>query len=356
MSQLGARCARPRPFHRHTAWGACALGGLFLSSACGYVGVDLSEEGQSVKIAGDGGAPPGAGGMQDGSGGIEAGGGTLASGGGSGGDSVGSGGADPSGTGGEDPSGAGGAEPIGSGGDEGVGGAPTIEFCPEGCEDYNSNFFFSHNRGPQDPTDVSLLGNGSFAFDPSVWREDGEGAIKFATELPGDEAEVNTSIELQTEGEIHFRAWILLPEALSSDWVKVFGLNGTDTDGPQVRIDKEGRLSIHLPDSEEHGASAANAYPIDEWFCLQIIIKIDDEEGAMDVRVNGASVLLIEGVDTKPDNGVRVIVYGLAEIGPGPSENLIYFDRVRAAVGAPPCDEGSEGSDGRWFRGPNSRN
>lgn len=342
MSQLGARCARPRPFHRHTALGACVLGGLFLSSACGYVGVDFSEEDASVKITGDGGAP--------GSGGFEAGGGTLASGGGSGGDSVGSGGADPSGTGGEDPLGAGGA------GDEGVGGSSTIEFCPEGCEDYNANFFLSHNTGPTNGSEVSLKGNGSYEYDRNVWRGGGDGSIQLTTELPGDEAEISTTISLQSEGEIHFRAWIMLPEALSSDWVKVFGLNGTDTDGPQVRIDKEGRLSIYLPDSEEQGESAPHAYPIDEWFCLQIIVKIDDEEGAMDVRVNGASVLLIEGADTKPDTGVRVVVYGLAEIGPGPSENLIYFDRVRAAVGAPPCDEGSEGSDGRWFRGPNSRN
>jgi hypothetical protein len=360
MSQFGTRPARPRIFHQQMVWGFCVLSGLFFSSACGYVGLDFSDQAELVKIEGGGGSPPAAGGIQEGSGGKAASGGVSALSGGRGGeDSLGTGGDEASGaggdaqggTGGEAALGNGGNDSVGTGGDDGAGGSSTVEVCLAGCDDYSRNFFILHNTGSQGASEVSLVGNGSYDYVQTVWRGEGNGSIELRTELPGDEAEISTTIPLVSNGEIHFRAWVLLPEALSSDWVKVFGLNGSDSDGPQVRMDKEGRLSIYLPESDESWESAPGAYPVDEWFCLQIVVKLDDAEGAMDVRVNGASVLLVEGADTKPDAGVRVVVYGLAEIGPGPSENLIYFDRVRGAVGAPPCDNESDGSGRGWFGG-----
>jgi hypothetical protein len=337
---------RDRGFFPTLALAICVLGTAVVESACGYVGAEFSPE-SSIQGAGGHGSDSGGAGGFDGVGGTPTLGG--ASNDGVGGESSpGSGGDAPLGAGGDNQLGVGGAqEGVGgeaaasTGGGDGAGGEPSVDICSAGCDEDDGNFFISHTIGIQNPEKIILTGMGSYEFDGDVAQRSGGSSLKLISESAGDEAEVNNTILVLSQGQLHLRAWLLVPEGSMSDWVKVVGLNGSETDGPHVRIDSEGRLVVYIPGSEELWRSETDSFPRGEWFCLQILVEVDDLAGSIEIRVDGATVLLTEDTDTRPDAGIRVVVYGMAEIGPGSSKNVLYFDRVRGGYGEPLCDETS---------------
>lgn len=247
---------------------------------------------------------------------------------------------EPRGDGGSDD-GAGGAEQAG-----GTGGATVADPCSQSCEELPTDTLFVHSALSGIPLGASENNNASITIDTSFPRNQESSVFKLTTDDNESEAEIGVNFPLLSEGDLLFRAWMRVPEGPMNEWVKVVGFNpefgsvpeGQLNTGVHVRIDPMGRILVLHAEGGTPSSSDVDAYPRDVWFCLQVLVTIDDEKGVIDVRVDGASVLRIQDVDTSPGVGVERIVYGIAEIGPGEESHEIYFDEVYAAV---PCEEAS---------------
>jgi hypothetical protein len=233
------------------------------------------------------------------------------------------------------------SDALATGGDAGF---SPIEARPEpacfaSCEDFESDFVIAHTIGVNNPGAMHTSGSGSFEFAADFGQREGDGSLMLTTAHAGDEAEVGTAVPFTSEGAFFFRSWLYAPTRPQSEWIKVLGVNGYDTNGVQIRVDNEGRMLVHSPETGESWQSEAGILPIESWFCLQVVVQLGDEDGRVDVRVNNTAVVTAELVDARPDEGIVEVVYGMADVGPGEGNNTLYFDRVRGTFEPPICDE-----------------
>ncbi len=306
--------------------------GLCLLSGCGYVGL---EDGPRVALDGLGGAQSATGGAKNGGAGTEDGldPGEKSSGGrtspGKGG--IGEGG---SSTGGRQP-GTGG-DNAGTGGELGTGGSIAIPSHP--CAtDCAAPFLLYRSFELGIPVVPQTTGGGEVERDSDVVYQGGD-SMRFTQDIPGSRASIGEEIRMVSSGTIYLRSWVLIPDGSVNDWTTLFSFNGEALKGIDTNLRLGQIIDSHVHTALRLKSSEGGAYPVDSWFCLQVAIDVDDASGSVKVAVNGETVLTQENIDTKPDQGINHVAYGINATGLFQTGASVYLDEVVVSQKPVACD------------------
>lgn len=142
-----------------------------------------------------------------------------------------------------------------------------------------------------------------------------------------------------SSGELHYRMWLRVP----SDFVEEnFALLITSEDvapydGFAVHLRAGGVLSLYSALSGVNLLGDASV-PRDEWFCLQLAVRVDDVAGSYSVRVDGVEVIAQGGLDTRPSMGYSGAAIGIAWTSESQGPATVYVDEVAIATSAIPCE------------------
>lgn len=136
-------------------------------------------------------------------------------------------------------------------------------------------------------------------------------------------------LELADAPQFFVRMYVRVPEALTLTDVAILHLGGPADDvGINVDIQEEDRFELFLPENGDSVDSSPSAFPRAQWTCLQLDVAVDDTAGSALLRLDGSAVAQIEGVDTRPPNGVELFTVGADWSADTQAPGSLEFDDV----------------------------
>lgn len=282
-------------------------------SACGSLGVDLAADvntdAESEERSSQGGTT-----ADDSTG-------RLTSSGGAPGADSGSGGKANSSTGGE---GSGGGEGNPTGGSDGSGGSDSD----------SGPFFFDTFEAEELPE--TYVTSGVVKRTPFTQYE-GDAALEVTQEGFVTVATISHPFPALPSDKLYFRGFILIPEGSLS------GLMGlAEFDGPSGEMDlniyADRTLDVYFHQHNNEVQSEPSAFPMGEWFCLELTTYFHETQGYVDVSVNGTSMARQEGYNTVPEQPYTSIRYGMPWTDGGQTGGKLYWDNVAISDAPLGCD------------------
>jgi hypothetical protein len=279
--------------------------------------------------SGDGGSAGDGGAVGDGSGGE-----SQAATGGAGGTELGGapgdGGAS---TGGDSSSG---GKDAGTGGTLGTGGSTVLPGypCSTDCAD---PFLLYRTFELGTPAVPEITGGGKVARSSSTVYA-GEHSMQFTQGTSGTHARISEKIDLVSSGNLYFRSWIFVPKGAVNDWVNLVMFEGAASTAFLINARASGVIDAHARPDFELASSEQDAVPWGSWFCLQLTVDVQEENGSLIVAVDGQEVLKQTGIDSRPDDGIEGVVYGLGATGQFQTGGIAYFDEVVVSLDPVTCD------------------
>jgi len=143
----------------------------------------------------------------------------------------------------------------------------------------------------------------------------GRGALH--AESLGDESAgvVAKEFEAVTEGELHLRAHLYVPEGLPTEAINILFLGDYATPDPFRGVDfnlESGALSTYVPgQAPDRFISNLLTVPRDAWFCMQIAMTLSPDAGTVTILVDGAVALEQANMKTLPEAGVHLLRAGV---------------------------------------------
>lgn len=284
--------------------------------ACGYVGLDDADVMQDVTDARPGGL-----------------GGASSGGQGNGDATTRSGGRDGAGTnsGGRDASG--GADPTGganaAGGTKATGGTQNT-----GGETSLGVIFSDPLDGPVFPgIEVELRENLRFVESPA---RNGTPVLEATQGLP-DRVLITHDFAPVTEAHLYFRGWLYVPEGVINGSLKLVGLHADGVPGLDVNLLPDRVLEFFDHSGDQSARTDAEKVPNNQWFCLQLDLKVSEVGGA-NASIDGSPSVSITSVNLAREGGASSLDYGLPFSSFGQSGGKVYWDDVTLSHEPVSCD------------------
>ena len=170
----------------------------------------------------------------------------------------------------------------------------------------------------------------------------GDAGFIASAQADADRAVVNLSFQPVGEAEqLFFRGYFLVPAAVTGriNIVQIGSALGSGS--MDVNINSDASLDLYFPaPGEAREVSGPAVVPLDEWFCLQLVVDASASSGGGTAWIDGMQVLESErAYSTLPDAGLSTGAVGIdwAENGQGPID--IYVDDVALGDVPIPCSE-----------------
>lgn len=189
-------------------------------------------------------------------------------------------------------------------------------FADEGCKAHADAIFCSGFESP-DLSDWSrVLVEGSARVEQAGDRiREGKGALHAWSSGESSSAVVAQDFPPVNDGDLFLRAFLYVPAGLTTKTMNILFLGDVATPDPFKGIDvnlEDGMFSTYVPENDpQRFTSTALAIPRDEWFCLQVHVKVAPAGGAVTILVDGATALDQQGMDTLPEGGIHLLRVGI---------------------------------------------
>jgi hypothetical protein len=160
--------------------------------------------------------------------------------------------------------------------------------------------------------EVAVATNGALLEVTHEESKNGEHSLHAVQGGYQSEAEVRAALPSPTtSGQLYARAWVRVPEGAVTGTFKVLALNGGMAPGLDFNLLPGGVLDIYSQITTGFWRSGRDAYPTNEWFCLEVAVDVSDTFGSVSLSVGGARAFSAP-TDTLPEGGVAQAVYGFA--------------------------------------------
>jgi polysaccharide lyase-like protein len=170
----------------------------------------------------------------------------------------------------------------------------------------------------------------------------GRAALHATSAAGQSSAVVAREFEAVTDGELYLRTYLYVPADVDTKTINILFLGAFATPDPFQGVDinlEDGALQIYVPGSApDRTTSTSLTIPRDRWFCLQAKLSVTDDDGAVELRVDGALALEQQGLDTRPDDGVHLLRAGVDWSSEQAAPFEVYVDDLVLATRPIACD------------------
>ncbi len=129
-------------------------------------------------------------------------------------------------------------------------------------------------------------------------------------------------------GNFHVRAYYYIPSG-DFDYLQLFKFLEDDGAFLGINVAVGGDAVALLQTLEEEPAVASQAFPLDEWFCLQLNVTVDASAGSAELLVNGTQLLNLTGIATLPPTaGYSIFGVGVEFTTPAQPITNVFVDEV----------------------------
>jgi hypothetical protein len=219
-----------------------------------------------------------------------------------------------------------------SGGMDGLGG----DGCASRCDSPNGYLVESGFEGDMPGELVET--NGATGWLETEIVHSGNASFGVTQGATGTEAEIIEVFDAVKDAELYFRGWIYLTDGSVKSWLKLVAFHGGELEGANFFALQNLAFRVELETDLAEKTSVEGIVPENQWFCLQIAMRIADVGGYVKVQVDKNEVFALEQVDTDPGAGITRVVYGIADTGNDQWGATAYFDDVAVDTAYLPCE------------------
>jgi hypothetical protein len=157
----------------------------------------------------------------------------------------------------------------------------------------------------------------------------GSGALRFTANASESWSAVVYSFPPVTSGVLYARAHYYIPAGSVTGRINLMTLESEQAFNVDVNVTSALDAEAYLRVDASRYNSAPGVIPLDTWFCLQAALDIDDTGGALELLVDGTSVLVTpRDKDTLPPSGVNEAEFGILWTEAGQTASELYVDDV----------------------------
>jgi len=186
------------------------------------------------------------------------------------------------------------------------------------------------------------VSSGAAAVERSAARSHhGTGALHAISDGPESYGLVLGRFPAQRSGDVHLRAHVYMPSGLATEIMNILFVGSAERSDPFEGIDinvQNGALQLFSPQSAMR-YSDRTALPRDRWFCLQLHIAIDAQDGFVRAFVDERLALETEPFDTLPSAGLGELRAGVDWSSNQAEHFEIFFDDLVLDTSAVACRE-----------------
>gem|GEM_PF-5285457 len=232
-------------------------------------------------------------------------------------------------SGGASSAASGGSDGLSTGGETGSGGV-----AGTGGADATQPFFNDTFEDITLPPIYATMGTLKRTIEPI---HDGTGALEINQGGLATVATIEHPFPELPENELYFRAHVLIAEGTLN------GLMGlAEFTGPGGEMDlnvySDRTLDVYFHQHLDEVQSEPEAFPVGQWFCLELTTYFDDVEGYVEVGIDGVVQARLEGYDTAPSTPYTHVRYGMPWTADNQQGGRIYWDNVALSASPLGCD------------------
>jgi len=216
-------------------------------------------------------------------------------------------------------------------------------FVDEGCAARKDAIFCSGFEKPDlSEWDQPAVVNAAQVSQTDRLEHSGRGALYASSTKAESAAVVSTEFPRLDAGELFLRVYVYVPSDVDTMTTNVLFLGDQPTPDPFKGVDfnfESGAPEIFVPENDPNRfTSTALVIPRDVWFCYQVRLAIDEEEGAVSIQVDGNVALDESGIDTLPPGGVHLLRAGVDWSSKQETPFAVYMDDLVLATSEIACD------------------
>jgi hypothetical protein len=189
-------------------------------------------------------------------------------------------------------------------------------FVDDGCKAHADAIVCSGFESPDlsDWSRVLVEGNARVEQTSDRIRE-GNGALHASSSGERSSAVVAEDFPPVRDGDLFLRAFLYVPAGLTTKTMNILFLGDVATPDPFKGIDvnlEDGAFSTYVPENDpQRFTSTMLRIPRDEWFCMQVHVKVATGTGAVTILVDGMTALDQQNMNTSPDAGIHLLRVGI---------------------------------------------
>ncbi len=194
----------------------------------------------------------------------------------------------------------------------------------------------------------------TLTFGRDYRSEVGGGAVALSTDAPGRGARSlratagptsgaqalvgRSALPPVTSGMIYLRALIYVPASVTAGTVTLLSVGEAAPPYAGVAVGMSGgKFQLSFTTAGSYPVSSVTV-PRGSWHCVDLAVRVSDGDGAATLRMDGAQVQSVTGLDTRPAGGISNGNAGILYLAPAGASAEARFDEVAFGTAPLSCD------------------